>query len=178
MAQGRPAIPKALERQVLVEAGHRCAIPTCRQIPVEIHHIEPWSKVHKHEFDNLIALCPTCHARCDSGQIDRLSVLQYKANLSVLNSRYGDLERRVLLYFAEHRGKDTIPLPGGLDLLLTYLIRDGLLERVPALSLSIGAGAFLATENYRITEAGRKFINHWMKAQPLDEYVHEYDDTY
>src|SRR5690242_15797603 len=37
----RPGIPRALQRQVLVEAGHRCSIPTCRQTPVEIHHIIP-----------------------------------------------------------------------------------------------------------------------------------------
>jgi len=102
MSADRPAVPRAIERQVLIEAGHRCAIPSCRQIPVEIAHIAPCADVRKHEFENLIALCPTCHTRYDSGQIDRSSMRQYKANLSVLNSRYGDLERRVLVYYAEH----------------------------------------------------------------------------
>ncbi|HKQ08164.1 MAG TPA: HNH endonuclease signature motif containing protein [Blastocatellia bacterium] len=76
--------PRPLERDVLVEAGHRCAIPTCRQIPVEIAHIVPWARVKAHTFDNLIALCPTCHTRYDNGEIDRRAMLQYKANLSVL----------------------------------------------------------------------------------------------
>ena len=57
----RPPIPADLKRRVLVEAGHRCAIPTCRQIPVEVAHIVPWSENKEHEFENLIALCPNCH---------------------------------------------------------------------------------------------------------------------
>ena len=44
-----------LERRVLLEAGHRCAIPTCRHTDVEIRHIIPWSKCQKHSYDNLAA---------------------------------------------------------------------------------------------------------------------------
>ncbi|GIF75748.1 hypothetical protein Asi02nite_52660 [Asanoa siamensis] len=78
---GRPAVPRELERAVLVEAGHRCAIPTCRAVPVELAHITSWSKVREHSFDNLIALCPTCHARYDRGDIDRKAMLAYKGLL-------------------------------------------------------------------------------------------------
>lgn len=111
----RPALPRPLERQVKVEAGHRCAIPTCRQYPVEIAHIEPRKADGSNDkFENLIALCPTCHTRYDLGrEIDRPAMHQYKANLSVLNSRYGDLERRVLLFFAEHPDAPAIQLVGG-----------------------------------------------------------------
>ncbi|MEU5130029.1 HNH endonuclease [Streptomyces mobaraensis] len=101
MAEGRPDIPTALKRAVLVEAGHRCAIPTCRQVPVEIAHITAWSQVKQHAFDNLIALCPTCHTRYDKGDIDRKSVIQYKENLSVLNGRYTDVERQLLKVYAK-----------------------------------------------------------------------------
>ncbi|WP_416962978.1 HNH endonuclease [Streptomyces sp. Agncl-13] len=100
MAQNRPDIPTALKRAVLVEAGHRCAIPTCRQTPVELAHITPWSKVNEHTFDNLIALCPTCHTRFDRGEMDRKSMLQYKQNLEVLNGRYTDVERQILKLYA------------------------------------------------------------------------------
>jgi 5-methylcytosine-specific restriction endonuclease McrA len=65
----RPALPRKLEREVLMEAGHRCAIPVCRQTPVEIAHIVPWAEVKGHSFDNLIALCPTCHTRYDRGRL-------------------------------------------------------------------------------------------------------------
>src|SRR5215470_7407008 len=99
MPAGRRAIPADVKRAVLVEAGHRCAIPACRQIPPEIAHIVPWKNVQRHDFENLIALCPTCHTRFDAGQIDRLAMRQYKANLALLNSRYGEMERRVLEWF-------------------------------------------------------------------------------
>ena len=64
-----------------MEAGHRCAIPTCRAYPVEVAHIVPWAKVREHSYENLIALCPTCHTRYDAKDIDRESMRQYKQQL-------------------------------------------------------------------------------------------------
>lgn len=77
----RPAIPNELRRRILVEAGHRWAIHTCLHPEVDIHHIVPWEQCEKHEYDNLIALCPNCHRRADAGEIDRLSLKLYKARL-------------------------------------------------------------------------------------------------
>lgn len=87
---GRPPIPQPLVRRILLEAGHRCAIPTCRAHPVEIAHIVPWSRAKEHAYENLIALCPTCHSRYDRGEIDRTSMLQYKERLRQL----WDVERK------------------------------------------------------------------------------------
>ncbi|MCC4318673.1 HNH endonuclease signature motif containing protein [Streptomyces malaysiensis] len=81
MPENRPAVPRQLVRDLLVEAGHRCAIPTCRATILELAHIIPWAKTRAHDFDNMIALCPNCHTRFDKGEIDRLSMLHYKANL-------------------------------------------------------------------------------------------------
>ena len=47
-----------VKRMVLVEAGHRCVIPTCRNPTTEIAHIVPESQSHDDSFENLIALCP------------------------------------------------------------------------------------------------------------------------
>ncbi len=77
----RPNIPADLRRAVLVEAGHRCAIPQCRYPEVEVHHIVPWETCKAHEYENLISLCPNCHSRADRGEIDRLSLRLYKAKL-------------------------------------------------------------------------------------------------
>jgi hypothetical protein len=65
-----------------VEAGHRCAIPTCRYPTTDLHHIIPWETCQTHDFDNLIALCPNCHRRAESGEIDRKSLRLYKSRLS------------------------------------------------------------------------------------------------
>lgn len=78
----RTNIPAELRRQVLVEAGHRCAIHTCKYPATELHHIIPWARCRKHTFANLIALCPNCHQMADAGTIDRKALLMYKSRLA------------------------------------------------------------------------------------------------
>lgn len=92
----RPQIPADIRRRVLVEAGHRCAIPTCRYIEVDIHHIIPWAQCQAHEYDNLIALCPNCHRRADGGEIDRKSLRLYKINLRFVHDKFSQIEMDVL----------------------------------------------------------------------------------
>jgi cytochrome c553 len=176
MAEGRPSIPAELRRRVLVEAGHRCAIPTCRQHPVDIEHIDDWARVKKHEFENLIALCPTCHRRKGNGanQIDRKSLRQYKANLAVLNSRYGDIERRLIELYAgllQQQSRTAseplyFRLGVGTALQVMYLVQDGYLVRVPWDGVKIGDVPLL--EMYQFTEAGTEFVKRWAAAQPID----------
>ena len=163
----RPAIPRPLEREVFIEAGHRCAIPTCRQTPVEIAHIKPYSEVQEHSFENLIALCPTCHTRYDRGEIDRRSMLTYKANLSILNSRYGDFEKRILKMWAENPEITEIELPLGFEVLAMYLIQDELIRitetqhfvRIMGKPMSIYC---------ELTDKGRDFIRKWISAEELE----------
>lgn len=90
------------QNEVLVEAGHRCAIPACRATTTEIAHILPWSEAREHAFENLIALCPNCHTRYDKGEIDRQSMGVYKRNLGLIGDRYSDAERRLLELFAQN----------------------------------------------------------------------------
>ncbi|MFE2245501.1 HNH endonuclease [Streptomyces lavendulae] len=78
MATNRTKVPRPLARQLFVETGHRCAIPTCRATPLEIAHIVPWRRVQRHDFHNMIVLCPNCHTRFDSGDIDRQAMFRYK----------------------------------------------------------------------------------------------------
>lgn len=78
----RPSIPEKLKRQIKIEAGHRCAIPTCKDHPIDIHHNIPYEKCKKHTFDNLIALCTKCHARHHrTNEIDQNALQIYKKNL-------------------------------------------------------------------------------------------------
>lgn len=163
----RPAIPQELIRRVLIEAGHRCAIPTCKQTPVEIVHIDPWRKVREHVFDNLIALCPTCHTRFDKDEIDKKSMVQYKSNLTLLHSRYGDLEERVLRLFAENPQSKEIQLPGGLDILLINLLKDGFLRYTGKNSGVIMAGV-PSFKVYELTKDGKDLIGKWVSAQKLE----------
>ena len=75
----RTPIPAEIRRHVLVEAGHRCAIPTCRNAAnVDLHHIEPWERCREHVVDNLIVLCPNCHRLVHDEKIDKKSLIKYK----------------------------------------------------------------------------------------------------
>lgn len=125
----RSSIPQELERKVLIEAGHRCAIPTCRHTRVEIAHIVPWSENKEHEFENLIALCPNCHDLYDKDKkIDRKSMKIYKANLGVLNNRYGGFERRLLQHFCTTNEKRQF-LSVGFEPSVYYFLKDGIITR-------------------------------------------------
>ena len=98
----RPPITAEMKRKVLVEAGHRCAIPTCRHIDVDVHHIIPWETCKKHEYENLIALCPNCHRRAHkSNEIDRKSLKLYKANLRFTHDRFSQLEVDILFQLGQ-----------------------------------------------------------------------------
>jgi hypothetical protein len=164
---GRPAIPAELKRRVLMEAGHRCAIPTCRTVPVEIAHIEPYSEVRGHNFENLIVLCPTCHTRYDNGDIDRLSMKGYKANLGLVSGRYGEIERRLLDALALEPTVTHLRLPGGLDFQVMYLLKDGLIAKAPRRGANMFIDGWPVTEEYIVTAAGRQFIERWVKAEPV-----------
>lgn len=91
----RPAIPAEIRRAVLVEAGHRCAISTCKYPSVDVHHIVPWEISQSHDYENLIALCPNCHRRADSGEIDRKSLRIYKARLGATVTGRGTEDSRL-----------------------------------------------------------------------------------
>lgn len=125
--ESRPPIPADLRRKILVEAGHRCAIPTCRYIDVEVHHIIPWSSCNKHEYDNLIALCPNCHRRADSGDIDRKSLYLYKKNLRFLHDKYSQFEIDFLfkLSMSSDRGEK---IPHFMLIMIRRIVESGLVD--------------------------------------------------
>lgn len=121
-------IPTDLKRRILVEAGHRCAIPTCRSLNVDIHHIKPWEKYKKHEYRNLIALCPNCHRRAEKGEIDRKSLYIYKDNLRFIIEKYSKFEIDVLFILSIKPKGEGLSIPTDLYLLVNRLIEDELIE--------------------------------------------------
>lgn len=162
----RPSIPTDLKRMVLIEAGHRCAIPTCKHPTTEIAHIVPWSKCKEHIFSNLIALCPNCHTRFDTNQIDKKAMLTYKANLALLNSRYSDLEKRIIDFFIKNSTVNEILIPGGLDLMLMYLIEDGILIDTRKTTGIILSG-MPSQKYYALTTEGFTFIKNLANAKEI-----------
>ncbi len=120
----RPPIPAEIKRKVMVEAGHRCAIPTCRYITVEIHHIVPWETCLAHNYHNLIALCPNCHSRADRGEIDRKALRIYKASLRFTHDKYSQFEVDVLTQACRQKENHAIAYPRGMELMVKRLLES------------------------------------------------------
>ena len=170
----RPNIPADVVRAVLVEAGHRCAIPTCRATTTEIAHIEPWAKSQDNSFGNLIALCPNCHTRFDQKKdIDAKSVQIYKRNLALLNNRYGDFERRIFEVVAR-TGQRIFVVGAGGDILLANAAKDGLVVVAPSyafgLDVTLGNGNkvnFPMSFVCEVTDAGMAFVDQYARGVVL-----------
>lgn len=118
----RPPIPADLRRRVLIEAGHRCAIPTCRHIDVDVHHIIEWAKAKAHEYDNLIALCPNCHRRVHKGDIDRTSLRFYKFNLRFAHDKFSQVEIDLLFQLRKAPEGSGVEWPPFMLMLLKRLV--------------------------------------------------------
>lgn len=162
-------IPAEIRRDVLVEAGHACAIPTCQYPATEFAHIEPFSKVKRHDASNIIALCPNHHSQFDRKRtIDRKAMWAYKLKLQFLNQRYTKYEMRLLAVLA---GKPLVLAAGEIQAM--GLLRDGLVENAKTLlsnKLAITdnkTGTVVFEDNAvayfaaRLTEKGRKFVKVW-----------------
>jgi hypothetical protein len=79
----RTSVPAQVRREVMLEAGHRCAMPRCtHEIGLELHHID--GNPANSTADNLIVLCAVHHAEVTAGGIDRKSVEFIKSRLSLV----------------------------------------------------------------------------------------------
>jgi hypothetical protein len=158
---GIAGVLRARQRMALVEAGHRCAIPTCRHPTTEIAHIVPESQSHDDSFANLIALCP----KCQNKEIDAQRIRMYKHNLEILNSRYSDLERRVFEQIAETDRRSFI-VEAGLEIPLLHAVNDGLLKRVELAPVANQQGE-PTQHKYEVTDEGLAFINRYVCGEDI-----------
>jgi hypothetical protein len=158
---GIAGVLRARKRMALVEAGHRCAIPTCRHPTTEIAHIVPESQSHDDSFENLIALCPKCQKK----EIDAQSIRMYKHNLEILNSRYSDFERRMFDQIAETDRRSFI-VEAGLEIPLLHAVNDGLLKRVELAPVAIQQGE-PTQYKYEVTDEGLDFINRYIHGEDI-----------
>ena len=158
---GIAAVLRARKRMALVEAGHRCVIPTCRHPTTEIAHIVPESESHDDSFANLIALCP----KCQNKEIDAQLMRMYKRNREILNSRYSDFERRVFDQIAETDRRSFI-VEAGLEIPLLHAVNDGLLRRVELAPVAIQQGE-PTHYKYEVTDEGLDFVNRYVCGEDI-----------
>ena len=80
--------PGARER-AMIEAGYRCAVPTCRSsLTLDVHHITQKREGGSDEIQNLIVLCLTCHTAFHRGVYGKEAVRVWKSTLLQLNNSY------------------------------------------------------------------------------------------
>ncbi len=154
-SESRPPIPADIRRKVLVEAGHRCAIPTCRHIDADVHHIVPWASCREHKYDNLIALCPNCHRRADRGDIDRKSLRLYKINLRFAHDKFTQLELDVL--FETNMGRP-IEWPLFMNILIKRILDAGFVKIAEESGQVFINNIKFSPVQLFITDKGRDFI--------------------
>lgn len=114
-------------------------------------------------------------------------MLQYKANLEILNHRYTDLERQLLKAFvrkwqeirnylpsfcledvARARGAGAVRIYADMWWALTNLLDDGIIEFREDKRPELGLQEEVRNAKVVIlTDKGVEFLTHWIKAQPL-----------
>jgi hypothetical protein len=156
----RPVIPAETKRRVLMEAGYRCSIPTCRFPITENAHIVSWAQSKDHSYENLIALCPNCHTLYDNGKIDRAALIAYKKKLMFLNDIYSRFELDVLDYLKSHR---RAIIPG--ELLIKRLLEEGIVEHEEEIAThSFGDEEdILGIFSVILTQKGQELLEDWGK---------------
>jgi HNH endonuclease len=158
---GFEGVLRSRKKMALAEAGHRCAIPTCRHPTSEIAHIAPESQGRDDSFENLIALCPKCQKK----DIGPESMRMYKRNLRILNSRYSDFERRMFDQIAETDRRSFI-VEAGLEIPLLHAVNDGFLRRVELAPAGI-QGAEPTQYRYEVTAEGMDFVNRYICGEDI-----------
>lgn len=94
----RKTLPVATRTLVLHECGYKCSNPTCRMVlTLDIHHIEYVSNGGNDTPENLVALCPNCHALHHKGHIPQVSLRAWKFLLLALNEAFDQKSVDILL---------------------------------------------------------------------------------
>lgn len=105
-------IPTPLESLLFELCGHRCSI--CRAPWLEIHHIDELGDGGRTEYENLIVLCPNCHARVHAENVPSKEELRhYKLKQEVsyelpVMSRLTEAEREFVVHVADMAGDDRL----------------------------------------------------------------------
>ncbi len=162
----RKPIPESVKRQVLIEAGYRCAVPTCRNLLiVDLHHIVDVQDGGGNEPENLLPLCPTCHALYTRGSIPQDAVKAWKVVIVGLNQAF---DRRTIddLIFLDQVGQsqtDFVCSGDGVTR-FTQLYAAGLASYKRIHSLRGG----LNTDSYTvaITTKGKHLLEGWRSGDP------------
>jgi hypothetical protein len=104
MTQKRKTIKPHVRQLVLLEAGYRCANPSCRQIlTLELHHMCWVKDGGDNSPENLLALCRNCHGLHTIGNIPNDAIAAWKGLLVALNDPHRPSADLLLVIHAEDK---------------------------------------------------------------------------
>ncbi|HYD17750.1 MAG TPA: HNH endonuclease signature motif containing protein [Patescibacteria group bacterium] len=155
--QERKKIGLKTKIAVLTESGYRCAVPTCREILLlDLHHMYQVADGGSDEPSNLIALCPTCHARYHRGEISTDAIYAYKAMLIAIGRAF-DVQTIDKLMFLESLEPDFLVVSG-----------DGLLHFDRVIAANLATAEQKANNNFQlvtyainISAKGKMLVTAW-----------------
>ena len=162
-------IPTSIRHEVLIEAGYRCSVPTCRTIlAIDLHHIIEVAEGGGSERSNLLVLCPTCHALFHRNVISREAIRVWKGVIVALNEGFErDTKDKLLFLSMENRPK--LYSSDGV-LYFTNLIAAGLAicgrPRIETHVGSVVADMSKTTWPIELTERGKLLVEAWQKGDP------------
>jgi hypothetical protein len=103
----RKKIPVAVQHRLLMEAGYKCGNPICRNvITLEVHHIQYVSEGGGDQPENLLVLCPYCHAMHHAGHIPLEAIRHWKGMLTALNHAFDHASIDLLLFLWQTKGQE------------------------------------------------------------------------
>ena len=150
----RKALPVDVKRLVLHEAGYKCGNPICRTVlTLDIHHLVPVADRGLDKSENLLALCPNCHALHHRGEIPVESLRAWKMLLLALNEAL-DRKSMDLLLTLDIVGMTFVSGEGVLD--CASLIAAGLVER-----RTYPIAGTLPKYSVSLTDKGRTLVAGW-----------------
>jgi hypothetical protein len=157
----RAKLPLKTTTQVLTEAGYRCAVPSCRSIlALDLHHLWEVSAGGGDTPENLVALCPTCHALYHRGTIKQESIYAYKSMLVAINRAF-DIEAIDRLLFLNMCPKDFLIVSGDGALHFSRLIAAGLVN----IELKANNAWQIVTYAINISQKGSMIVNAWQQGE-------------
>ncbi len=165
----RKHIAKSIRQEVLMEAGYRCAVPTCRTIlAIDLHHIIKVSEKGGNDTSNLLALCPTCHALYHRGEIHKEAIRVWKGMLVSLNQGFEKEANDKLLFLALDERPHLFSSDGVLQ--FTSLIAAGLAkcgsEHIEPFDRYGGVDTSKSRWPVELTERGKLLVEAWRKGEP------------
>lgn len=158
----RKPIPPSVQRAVLMEAGYRCSVPTCRTIlAIDLHHLEPVAMNGGNDAANLLALCPTCHRLHHKGVIPAEALKVYKGIIVSLNQGISAEAKDLLLHISDVGLQQWFTADATLR--FSGLIAAGLIHMTPGASSGSAIGPVRPYHALILTEKGQAVVDAWKK---------------